>query len=139
MQRNQRLALAVAALAVLVIAFVALRPGDGNSDTTTTTTATTPPTSSTTQAAPTRRPTRPNIPVLVAGKVKTITVKKGGLVRFAARSATPDEIHVHGYDLMKDAPARKTVRMSFRASIDGIFDVEFEKAGEQIAELKVEP
>jgi hypothetical protein len=138
MQRNQRLALAVAALAVLVIAFVALRPGDDNSDTTTTTTATTPPPSAT-EAAPTRRPTRPNIPVLVAGKVRTITVKKGGFVRFAARSATPDEVHVPGYDLMKDAPARKIVRMSFRASIDGIFEVEFEKAGEQIAELKVEP
>ena len=34
-------------------------------------------------------------------------------MRFRVRSAQSDEIHVHGYDLSKDAPAGETVSMSF--------------------------
>ena len=64
---------------------------------------------------------------------------QGETVRFAARSPSDDEIHVHGYDRSKDAPAGRTVRMSFKATITGIFEIEFEHAGRPIGELKVEP
>ena len=60
-------------------------------------------------------------------------------MRFRARSATPDHVHVHGYDLMKDAPAGETITMSFKATITGIFEIEFEDAQKLIGELKVEP
>ena len=48
-------------------------------------------------------------------------------------------MHVHGYDLMKDVPAGKTITMSFKATITGIFEIEFEDAGEEIGKLTVEP
>ena len=51
-------------------------------------------------------------------------------MRFRARSATDDHVHVHGYDIMKDAPAGETITMSFKATITGIFEIEFEDAAE---------
>jgi hypothetical protein len=60
-------------------------------------------------------------------------------VRFRARSPQDDEIHVHGYDLKKDLTANQTASMSFKATIDGIFVIEFEEQGKQIASLRVNP
>ena len=68
-----------------------------------------------------------------------LEVKKGDRVAFAARADEDEEIHVHGYDISKEAPAGKRVEMSFMADITGIFEIEFEHAGEPIGELKVEP
>lgn len=84
-------------------------------------------------------PAAPKPILLTAAKVTKLTVTRGDTVRLAARSTTDDEIHVHGYDLMKDAPAAKTVRITFKATIEGIFEIEFETAGKQIAELRVQP
>jgi hypothetical protein len=55
------------------------------------------------------------------------------------RSSVADEVHVHGYDLMKDVEPGKTVTFSFPADITGIFEVELEGAGKQIAQLRVDP
>ena len=63
----------------------------------------------------------------------------GDTVRFAAKSSTDEEVHVHGYDISKDAPAGKTIRMSFEADIEGIFEIEFERSAVPIASLRVEP
>jgi hypothetical protein len=46
---------------------------------------------------------------------------------------------VHGYDLMKDVEPGHTITFSFPASITGIFEVELESAGKQIAQLRVDP
>jgi hypothetical protein len=54
-------------------------------------------------------------------------------------SDTADEIHVHGYDLMKDVTKGGTIAFSFKGKIDGVFEVELEKRGQQIAELEVKP
>ena len=91
------------------------------------------PGSTTTDTAP----AKPEPVVLGPGKVQKI--QKGDQVRFEARSPTDNEVHVHGYDILKDAPAGKTIEMSFPADIEGIFEIEFEQTGEQIAELEVRP
>jgi hypothetical protein len=54
-------------------------------------------------------------------------------------SDTADEVHVHGYDLKKDVAAGGTVSFAFRADIDGIFEVELENSGIQLAQLRVDP
>jgi hypothetical protein len=64
---------------------------------------------------------------------------EGETVRFRARSETAEEIHVHGYDRYVDLPAGETVTESFKATITGIFEIELHGAGEQIAELRVDP
>jgi hypothetical protein len=73
------------------------------------------------------------------GGVKKLAFKKGDQVRFTVVSDTADEIHVHGYDLMKDVEKGGSVSFSFKGSIDGRFVVELEGQKQQIAELDVTP
>jgi hypothetical protein len=60
-------------------------------------------------------------------------------VRFNITSDVADEIHVHGYDFMKDVRAGGTVRFDFPAKITGGFEIELENRKEQIASLQVNP
>jgi hypothetical protein len=73
------------------------------------------------------------------GGVQELEYSAGEQVRFKVRSDVADEIHVHGYDLMKDVPAGGSVSFSFPAEIEGIFEIELEGLKEQIAELRVNP
>ncbi len=73
------------------------------------------------------------------GGVKSLTVKKGDRVRFTVSSDTTSEIHVHAYDIMKDAGPGKPATFDFKAAIEGIFEVEVEDTGEQIVKLTVNP
>ena len=121
----------VAAIAVLVIA------GGGGDDNKTTTTTT----AATTQAKPASPPTytvnvKNGKPV---GGIKKIDVNKGDQVKLVVKSDTADEIHLHGYDFMRDVEAGGSVRFNFKAKIDGNFEIELEDHKEQIAELTVHP
>jgi hypothetical protein len=73
------------------------------------------------------------------GGVKDLEYSAGEQVRFTVDSDVADEVHVHGYDLMKDVPAGGSVSFSFPAEIEGIFEVELEGRKEQIAELRINP
>ena len=73
------------------------------------------------------------------GGVQKLEYKKGDRIQFTVTSDVADEIHVHGYDLKKDVPAGGTVRFSFPASIEGVFEAELEGRKEQIAQLTVNP
>ena len=73
------------------------------------------------------------------GGVKKLEFKKGDQVNFKVVSDTADEIHVHGYDLMKDVEKGGSVSFSFKGTIDGRFVVELEDHKQQIAELDVTP
>lgn len=141
MQRNHRIGLIAAAVIVLAIAFIALRPDDSSTPTTSsaaTTTATgTVATSTGTTAAPTPKPD-PG-PLLTSAGITTIKVSKGDQVRFRVRSSGAEEIHVHGYDLKQDVAAGATATMHFTADVTGIFEIEFEHSGTQIGKLVVEP
>jgi len=139
MTRTNRLVLLAMAVAV---AFVVLRPDEEPSPSADSVATAEPAASETPEADGTQnppKPRRPKVPLLSGAKVRELEVKQGETVRFAASSPQDDEIHVHGYDRSKDAPAGETVRMSFKATITGIFEIEFEHAGKPIAELKVEP
>lgn len=78
-------------------------------------------------------------PLLIAGKVAKISVKQGDTVYLRAKSATADELHIHGYDYSVKLPAGKTVSYKFKADIGGSFEMEFENQGLQVAALKVNP
>jgi len=73
------------------------------------------------------------------GGVKKLEFKKGDQVSFTVVSDTADEIHVHGYDLMKDVAKGGSVSFGFKGSIEGRFVVELEDHKQQIAELDVTP
>lgn len=73
------------------------------------------------------------------GGVRELEYSAGDQIEFTVDSDVADEIHVHGYDLMKDVPAGGSVSFSFPAEIEGIFEVELEGRKEQIAEIRVNP
>jgi hypothetical protein len=87
----------------------------------------------------------PTVPTIVVrggkpvGGVEELEFEAGATVRFAVRADAPDELHVHGYDVERELPAGRTVRVEFPAGIEGIFEAELHESGEQIAELRIEP
>lgn len=147
MSSSQRLALVLAAAVLLVGGFLVARGGGEKTASAPggVTTGTVGTTTSATTTAPTPTTASPTIPVVVVsggkptGGVKDLTFAKGDTVAFSVRSDIADEIHVHGYDIMKDVKAGGSVTFSFRAKIDGIFEVELENAAVQIASLRVNP
>jgi heme/copper-type cytochrome/quinol oxidase subunit 2 len=122
----KRAAMLAVLVAVIVVAFViAKNSGSGNDNKTTTNAGS-------------------GTPVVIhvvngqpQGGIQKITVNKGERVRFKVVSDVADEIHVHGYNFHKDVKKGGSVSFSFPATIDGIFDIELESRGEQIASLQV--
>jgi ABC-type glycerol-3-phosphate transport system substrate-binding protein len=132
------------ALCACVVATAALA-GCGSNDNgsasttqTTTTTSTTSETTTTTEAAPVE------VKIVVEngapkGGIVRQTVSQGDDVVLVVTSYVADEIHLHGYDRSKDVAAGGTVRLPFRATLPGRFEVELEQRGVQIADLTVNP
>ncbi len=157
MGSGARIGLVAATQVVLVLAFVLLSPdADEDSNTASTPTTSAPPatTSETTtaerpSAAPQPPPAAGHEPTFEtirvaggkpAGRVKRLTVKKGERAHIQVTSTdTSDEVHLHGYDIENDLTAGERVRFSFDAEAEGIFELELEGAGTQIAQLTVEP
>ncbi len=73
------------------------------------------------------------------GGVQELEFSAGEEIRFEVSSDRAEEVHVHGYDIAKDVPAGGSVEFAFPADIEGIFEVELEGLGTQIAELRVNP
>lgn len=153
MSRNGRIIAVVGTVVVLVVAFIVARPGGDDEDTATTTTQTqaavAPPQPGASTTATPPPPPLPSQPAFEqirvrggkpVGGVKRIELTKGDRARIEVSSPdTSDEIHLHGYDLKRDLKAGGSVRFSFEANADGIYEIELEGAGVQIGELVVEP
>ena len=147
MSRGQRFTFLAVAVVIAIVAIVVLADSsEDDSGTQTSATATptgtpTPPAeeTATPTETPTPEPTPPPPPLLTAGKVTELEANEGDTVRFRARSATDDHVHVHGYDIMKDVEPGKTVTFSFPAEITGIFEIELEDRAQEIAQLRVDP
>jgi hypothetical protein len=73
------------------------------------------------------------------GGIAQLTYDKGEQVRFKVDSDVSDEVHMHGYDIMKDVKAGGSVSFDFPATIEGVFEAELEGRKEQILELTVNP
>ncbi len=121
MRSTQRIALVVAAVALVVVAFV-LASSSGSSRST--------------------PPAVRHLEVVVAGGkpaggVAQLAANKGDTIYLTVKSNVADEIHVHGYDFHKTVPAGGSVVFGFKASIDGNFVIELESRKEQIASLTV--
>jgi hypothetical protein len=90
---------------------------------------------------------KPEVPTIVVGKdgkpvggIAELTYQQGEQIHFKVEVPFAEEIHLHGYDVMKEVPeGGGTVTYDLPAEIEGIFEAELEGRGEQILELKVEP
>jgi FtsP/CotA-like multicopper oxidase with cupredoxin domain len=154
MSRNQRIVLVVGALVVAVVAFIVAQPGDDDDSTpsssaTQTQTPADDGTETTTETQP-EAPAEPPVTRIsvkggvIAGDVKSIEVAKGDTVRIVVSSDVEDEIHLHGYDIEKEAGPGKPARFEFKADVEGAFELEShvaEDAGEEplLARLLVGP
>lgn len=139
MTKGKRLALLAAVVVIAVVGFIILKPSDTSKKA-----ASQQPGVTIAGGGTTTATTTPSVQVDVknakpVGGIKKITVKKGDLVRFTVNSDVSDEIHVHGYDFHKTVKAGGKVSFSFPAKIDGVFVIELEHRGEQVASLEVQP
>jgi hypothetical protein len=133
----------VALVAAAAVLFVVLRDddrdGDGSAATTTPAAAEEP------AQKDERTKPKPTVPTIVveggqpAGGVTQLDYSRGEVIRFDVESDVAEEVHVHGYDVIKDVEPGKTVSFGFPAEIEGGFEVELEGSHTQIAELTVEP
>jgi hypothetical protein len=159
MSRNQRIALVVAALAVAVIAFVIAQPGgdDDGEESATTTPAQTQTErgagATDTQPQADGEPAPPPEPEVtririrggaVVGGARDIEVQTGDTVRIVVAADAADEIHLHGYDITKNAAPGRPARFRFEASLEGAFEIESHVAADAgrdplVARLVVEP
>ena len=80
----------------------------------------------------------------VVGGPPQITVQNGDVVRIVVESDQSDELHLHGYDVTKNAAPGQPARFRVRANLEGSFELEShvaEDAGANplVARLNVEP
>lgn len=146
MSRAQRFIFLGVAAVIAVLAVVLIGGDKDESDAPTTTSQTTatptpdePDPDDTPTPTPTATPTPEPPPLLEGGKVTKLRFTEGDTVTFRVVSDVPEEVHVHGYDIAKDLAPGKVVTMSFKGDITGIFEIEYEHAGEQIGQLRVDP
>ena len=145
MTRGQRLTFLGIAVVIAAVAVILLAGGEDETGNRANSAQTPTPTPTATAAdgeatpTPTPTPTPKPPPLLQSGKVRKLSFDEGDTVRFRVRSDTAEEIHVHGYNITEAVAADRTETVSFKASITGIFEIEFHGSGTQIAELKVEP
>ena len=146
------------ALLVAVLAFVLARPGGGDDDTEQA--AQTSPTQTESQAteqepeaatepdpAPPPKPEVTRIRIAggaPVGGIRRVTTTKGETVRMVVTADSPDEIHLHGYDITRNAGPGQPALFKFKADIEGIFEIEShvaEDAGKDplVARLVVQP
>ena len=139
---------------VAVVAFVVAQPGDDDdpkpsSNATQTQTPADGGTDTETETQP-ESPAEPPVMRIslkggvIAGDVKSIEVAKGDTVRIVVSSDVEDEIHLHGYDIEKEAAPGKPARFKFTADVEGAFELEShaaEDAGKEplVARLLVGP
>jgi len=117
-----RVAIGIAVLAVAVVLLIVLQSDNGSDGSTTKGT--------TTIVIENGEP---------VGGIAHLTYDEGEQVRFKVDSDVSDEVHMHGYDIMKDVEAGGSVSFDFPATIEGVFEAELEDRKEQILELTVNP
>ena len=151
MSGRQRAALLVIAAVIAVVAFIALRPEDADepepANRETPATQPAPTTAPPEERTPEARPREPEeeIPLVrvrggrPVGGVQTLEVSEGDTVRFRVQTETPQEVHLHGYDLYENSTAERPAEFRFKADETGVFEIELEGTHTQVAELKVEP
>jgi hypothetical protein len=74
------------------------------------------------------------------GGIAELSYRNGEQIHFRVEVPFEEEVHLHGYDVMKEVPkGGGTVTYDLPAEIEGVFEAELEGHKEQIAEIKVEP
>jgi hypothetical protein len=127
-----RLLVLVAGAAAAVVLFVVFRGNDDD------TPSPSPPPASVSSTIK----ERPQEPMVILVPINTnaerrMTIPRGREVVLVISGAAGEEVHLHGYDVTRRIGPDGTVRLPFRATIPGRFEVELEESHRQIADLTV--
>jgi len=143
--------LLIGAIAIAVVAFLVARPAaDDDGDRRA---AQTTPSQPQDQGSDQAEPPAPPPPATshirirdgeVVGGAPDIRVDKGETVRIVITADAADELHLHGYDITREAEADRPARFRFEADLEGAFEIEShaaEDAGKDplVARLLVGP
>ena len=135
----------LALLAAVALAALTLSACGGSGSTSAP--ATIPPAASATTPAPAES-TSPGLATEVVvhvengepvGGTQTVSVKHGDKVQIRVEVDAPQEIHLHGYDIEKEAAPGKPAVFDFTANLEGIFDVESHLKDAKLVKLVVNP
>ena len=144
MSRGQRLGLLAAALVIAVVTFVVAKPSsdDDSKQQTTTQAADRTDEQETAKPRPSPEPRITRVRLEAhqpVGGPKSIKVKRGERVRVVVASDSPDEVHLHGYDITRGTAPGRPARFSFKANLEGAFDMESHESEAKVVGLQVEP
>ncbi len=145
MSPRRRLAGLVAALALLVAGLLLVSCGGDDRattvlDTTTTIEPSTETTTTTETTPPPAGPTEIRIVVVNGapkGGIVREKVEKGDRVVLIVQSDVADNVHLHGYDIVRGVAPGRPARLPFEATIPGRFEVELEDRRVPIADITV--
>ena len=73
------------------------------------------------------------------GGIARPKLKKGARAVIVVRTDAGEEIHMHGYDLERQVTPGKPVRLAFKATIPGRFEVELHEPDTLLAVVTVSP
>lgn len=71
------------------------------------------------------------------GGVRRVEVDAGSVVALMVASDIAEEVHVHGYDILRAVSDGHPAHFAFTASIPGVFEVEFEGSGRLLLLLEI--
>ena len=71
------------------------------------------------------------------GGVQRVQVDIGSVVALMVTSDVAEEVHVHGYDILRATSDGHPAHFAFNADIPGVFEVEFEGSGRLLLQLQV--
>ncbi len=71
------------------------------------------------------------------GGLRRVEVELGSVVALMVTSDIAEEVHVHGYDILRAVSDGHPAHFAFTASIPGVFEVEFEGSGRLLLLLEI--
>jgi hypothetical protein len=74
----------------------------------------------------------------ISGDTGRLRVPAGSNVLITVTSDTADEIHLHGYDVSVPVAPGAPATVEFTADIPGVFELELEQLGRQLAAIQVQ-
>lgn len=72
-----------------------------------------------------------------AGGVQRVEVDLGSVVALMVTSDVAEEVHVHGYNILRAVSPGHPAHFGFTAEIPGVFEVEFEGSGRLLLLLEI--
>ena len=74
----------------------------------------------------------------VTGSLRRVEVSLGSIVALkVSTTGADDDVHVHGYDILRSAKAGRPAHFAFTAEIPGVFEVELENSGQLLLLLEI--